>query len=468
VSSDAPLAVLIGARVRRVDVPEPDLVALGLGRGDLRVTLLLSTAAARPALGCALERPRGLAAAGIAKQLRNLVEGARIERAIDAGGGAIAVDLRRGPDAIALVHETLGDRSNALVLDAESRIVAALHPARLALRGLALGEPWSPPDEARERDLPGDLDALLALGAALLDARRDARARDRRTALDRALRRELARCARRAEATLGDLARASDAPRLRARGSALLAALGSIPRGATRVSIPDWSVDPPASIDVEIDPALGARGTADALFTRARKLEAGGAIARRRHDDARARAEAIDALRAELALTADDALDAFEARASSLGIAPAQPKPGRRRAPEVHAPFRRYVGHGGRTILVGKGGTDNDELTFRTASPHDLWVHVRGAPGSHVIVPLKRGETCPTELLVDAAHLAAHFSSARGEPQVEIQYAPRKHLRKPKGGSPGQVIVANERAMSLRSEPDRLARLLGRSPEPES
>ncbi|UJR81780.1 NFACT RNA binding domain-containing protein [Sandaracinus amylolyticus] len=463
--SDAPLAALLGARARRVDVPEPDLVALTLGVGELRVALLFSTDPASPGLGCVPERPRGRPAEGVAKQLRNLVEGARLERALDAGGGAIAIDLRRGPDAIALVHESLGDRSNVLVLDAEGAIVAALHPARLAERGLQLGEAWSPPEPSdRARDLPSDLDSLLALGTALVEARRDAHARARRTALDRALRRAHKRALRRAEATLGDLDRANEAPALRARGSALLAGLATIARGATHVSLPDWSTDPPGTLEIDIDPAIGPRPTADALFTRARKLEAGAAIASARHDEAMAEAAKIESIRARLELADDAQIEALETEAARLRIAPAAASAKRKREPESRSPFRRYEGHGGRVILVGKGGTDNDELTFRVASPHDLWVHVRGVPGSHVIVPLKRGEICPPELLVDAAHLAAHFSSARGEPQVEIQHAPRKHLRKPKGGAPGKVIVANERALALRVEPDRLSRLLGREP----
>lgn len=458
-----PLAPLVGARVRRVDVPDPDLLALGLGARELRIVLLLSTDPGHADLGCVAERPRGRPAEGVAKQLRNLVDGARLERVLDAGGGAIALDLRRGPETIALVHESLGERSNVLVLDAEGRVIAALHPSRLATRGLQIGEPWSPLElELPPRELPDTLDALLARGEALLEARRDHVARGRRRALERALRRAHRRMERRAEATLADLDRAAEVPRLRDRGSAILASLATIPKGATEIELPDWSRDPPGTLTITIDPKLGPRGTADALFTRARKLETGATIATARHDDALRIAGAIASLLLELASATDDddVLSSIETRARALGAAPDPIARTRRREPEVRSPFRRYTGAGGRAILVGKGSSDNDALTFEHASAHDLWLHVRGMTGSHVIVPLARGEVCPPELLVDAAHLAAHFSSARGEPRVEVQYTPRKYLRKPKGGAPGTVLVSNERSFLVRIEPERIERLL--------
>ena len=49
---------------------------------------------------------------------------------------------------------------------------------------------------------------------------------------------------------------------------------------------------------------------------------------------------------------------------------------------------RRYrtITVNGFEVLVGRGDAENDELTFRVADPHDLWLHVSGPAGSHVIV----------------------------------------------------------------------------------
>jgi hypothetical protein len=109
---------------------------------------------------------------------------------------------------------------------------------------------------------------------------------------------------------------------------------------------------------------------------------------------------------------------------------------------------------------VGRGAADNDALTLHHARPHDLWLHARDAAGGHVLVPLDRGATCPADLLVDAATLAAHFSARRGEPVVDVRYAPRRQVRKVRGTPPGLVTVMRERVMALRLEPARLTRLL--------
>jgi predicted ribosome quality control (RQC) complex YloA/Tae2 family protein len=77
-----------------------------------------------------------------------------------------------------------------------------------------------------------------------------------------------------------------------------------------------------------------------------------------------------------------------------------------------------------------------------------------------VVVPLERGEACPPELLCDAATLAAHFSSARGELRVDVSYVERRYVQKPRRAPAGLVRLVRERVLRLELEPARLARLL--------
>jgi predicted ribosome quality control (RQC) complex YloA/Tae2 family protein len=111
-------------------------------------------------------------------------------------------------------------------------------------------------------------------------------------------------------------------------------------------------------------------------------------------------------------------------------------------------------------VLVGKGSADNDELTFRIASPHDLWLHAKDRRGAHVIVPLRKSEALPDGALVDAATLAAHFSDARDEALVDVQYTSRKYVRKMKGGAAGAVVVEREKVLVLRVDKGKVAELL--------
>jgi hypothetical protein len=125
---------------------------------------------------------------------------------------------------------------------------------------------------------------------------------------------------------------------------------------------------------------------------------------------------------------------------------------------------RRFTALGGLEIRVGKGARENDRLTLSGARGHDLWLHARGTPGAHVLLRLSKGQAPPTEALLDAAHLAAHYSSARGEGKVEVTYTEARNVRKAKGAPAGQVTVASERTMLLRVEPARLVRLLEQQP----
>ncbi len=52
--------------------------------------------------------------------------------------------------------------------------------------------------------------------------------------------------------------------------------------------------------------------------------------------------------------------------------------------------FRRFVSPGGYEVLVGRNNKQNDELSLRAARPDDLWLHLRGRPGSHTLLRCTR------------------------------------------------------------------------------
>jgi predicted ribosome quality control (RQC) complex YloA/Tae2 family protein len=95
-------------------------------------------------------------------------------------------------------------------------------------------------------------------------------------------------------------------------------------------------------------------------------------------------------------------------------------------------------------ILVGKGDAGNDDLTFRIAEPGDLWFHVAGYSGSHVILRLPEGSDDPPRKVVEqAARLAAWHSKARGSGgKVEVHYCRASDVRKPRGYRAGKVQLA--------------------------
>ena len=114
-------------------------------------------------------------------------------------------------------------------------------------------------------------------------------------------------------------------------------------------------------------------------------------------------------------------------------------------------------------ILVGKNNAQNDALTFKTAAPTDIWLHVRDIPGSHVI--LRTNEDEPTEqALYLAAQIAAHFSKARGSSNVPVDYTAVRFVKKPAGAVPGFVRFVNEKTLFVTEDEEVLAPILAQDP----
>lgn len=118
---------------------------------------------------------------------------------------------------------------------------------------------------------------------------------------------------------------------------------------------------------------------------------------------------------------------------------PARP---RTTAAQKSAPLR-IVTESGFVIWVGRNSRQNEQVTFEKAGPFDLWLHARGVPGAHVIIRLE-GRQPPEDVIERAASLAAHYSARRSDSRVEVDVTERRHVRKIKGGGPGQVTYRNE------------------------
>jgi predicted ribosome quality control (RQC) complex YloA/Tae2 family protein len=71
-------------------------------------------------------------------------------------------------------------------------------------------------------------------------------------------------------------------------------------------------------------------------------------------------------------------------------------------------------------------------------------MHAADYPGSHVVVRAHgRDEVVPHRTLVEAARLAAHFSQARKDSKVAVNYTQRKFVSKPRGAAPGLVYLSS-------------------------
>ncbi|MCK5915244.1 MAG: DUF814 domain-containing protein, partial [Deltaproteobacteria bacterium] len=91
-------------------------------------------------------------------------------------------------------------------------------------------------------------------------------------------------------------------------------------------------------------------------------------------------------------------------------------------------------------------------LSLKTAKPYEWWFHVRGMPGSHVILRAPEGvkESPDKEQLKQAAAVAAWHSKARSGGVVAVSATLAKFVSKPRGAKPGTVAIRKETLFKVR------------------
>ena len=101
-------------------------------------------------------------------------------------------------------------------------------------------------------------------------------------------------------------------------------------------------------------------------------------------------------------------------------------------------------------VVVGRTDADNDYLSFRVARPEDWWFHVRGMPGSHVILQGPPGAEPDRATLERAAAIAAYHSKARHAGVVPVTGTRARDVTKPRGAKAGTVQIRHERVFKVR------------------
>jgi predicted ribosome quality control (RQC) complex YloA/Tae2 family protein len=110
----------------------------------------------------------------------------------------------------------------------------------------------------------------------------------------------------------------------------------------------------------------------------------------------------------------------------------------------------RYTLTGGHQVLAGKTDGDNDRLSLKVAGPNDWWFHVRGMPGSHVVLQVENSQTPDRETLRAAAAIAAYHSKARMGGVVAVAGTLARNVSKPRGAKPGTVRIRKEQIFKVR------------------
>ncbi|KAA3617070.1 MAG: DUF814 domain-containing protein [Calditrichaeota bacterium] len=102
--------------------------------------------------------------------------------------------------------------------------------------------------------------------------------------------------------------------------------------------------------------------------------------------------------------------------------------------------IKKFTSSSGLEILVGQDDASNDYLSLKLANANDLWFHVAGFPGSHVVLCCADYEE-DKDSIKEAAALAAWFSKMRNGKNVSVHYCKAQNVSKPRKSKPGTVNI---------------------------
>lgn len=279
---------------------------------------------------------------------------------------------------------------------------------------------------------------------ALLDAcygerERFSRVKQKASDLFGIVERAISRLSRKIESQTEELAEAKKGDLWQRKGDLLTANLWRLSRGDTALVTEDYYADPPVTVTIELDPRLTPAANAQRFYkyyTKAKHASVSltAEIAKSR-EEIRYLESVRDALnRAEGETDLNEIREELWRAGYASRMKGYTPPKNRKSRPLA------YTSPAGYRVLVGRNNLQNDELTFRTATRGDLWFHVKGAPGSHVIL-FAGGEEPPAEDYTFAATLAAVHSGVTGD-AVAVDYTRVRNVKKPPGAKPGYVTYS--------------------------
>ncbi len=144
------------------------------------------------------------------------------------------------------------------------------------------------------------------------------------------------------------------------------------------------------------------------------------------------------------------------------------PKKPKGEKPKARMPYHVYQSAAGLEIRVGRGASDNDELSCNPAHRDgaDWWMHVAGCAGSHVVIRSHDDQLPETarETLLDAALLAVVNSKAPQSGKVPLSIVRCRQVSKPGGAKAGLVRLNGDILtvkVDAKAEAKRLERLEG-------
>lgn len=252
------------------------------------------------------------------------------------------------------------------------------------------------------------------------------------------------------EKLLQTLEDAREAERFRLYGELITANMHRIKRGDTELVAVNWYDEAGGTLTIPLDPLKSPSENLQSYYKRYNKAKNSIQVVNEQIEQAKAEILYLDGVLVQLEHASLQEAEEIREELVEQGYLRDRKKRGPRKKKEARPELDRYVSTDGTEILVGKNNKQNDYLTNKLAAPHEIWLHTKDIPGSHVVI---RARNCSDQTLLEAANLAAFFSRAQQGSQVPVDYTLVKHVKKPSGAKPGFCIYEQQRTLYVTPDP---------------
>ncbi|MBO5462182.1 MAG: NFACT family protein [Clostridia bacterium] len=235
-----------------------------------------------------------------------------------------------------------------------------------------------------------------------------------------------------------DLNRCADREAIRINAELVTAAQYRLEKGASVYEVENY-YDNNNIVKVSVDPALSPSQNAQKLYKEYRKACTAENMLIKLIEEGKQDLEYLESVRDLLERsTLEREFGEIKDELISQGFI--KPKKSNKKQMKKQAlPPLEFKTTQGLTVLVGRNNIQNDKLTFKTGRKGDIWLHAQKCPGSHVLLVADGGEV-PDDAIVEAAEIAAYYSSAKDSTVVTVDYTDVKNIKKPNGAKPGFVV----------------------------
>ncbi|PCJ19892.1 MAG: hypothetical protein COB02_06825 [Candidatus Cloacimonadota bacterium] len=227
----------------------------------------------------------------------------------------------------------------------------------------------------------------------------------------------------------------------------------------TSIEIKDYFNDY-KMMKLSVDPKKNAKGNIDVMFNKVKKYQRG--IPRLEsqliglEESEKLLDRTLNQIRHEVDLVK---LDEYIQRLQNLGILKIkkQNKTTTEKKKTKKSQLRLFYSSEGCEIYAGRNDKENDYLVKQVGSKEDTWFHVKDVAGSHIILK-KKPESTKASIL-EAAQLAAYYSSKKSDIKAQVIFTQVKHVKKISGGKPGAVRTDNHETMTVKLDPGIVSKL---------